>query len=802
MPPKSSNKKNQATWFHCEKCNVHITSKSRDTHERVCPLDEDVSGAAVETEFVRNGTLYTSSVQQKNFEVESLKDLPPKYANTLLFMSEGAIQLAQFHIGQQVVVEPALEEAKNPALVRILWPISEQFLTTVFATAEDYRQNWSVFQGKLLRISALNHSQLFAAASVTLRHSNSSESELEPMHLPDVAAVLKRNIVNQVYRNGSELYLNFFNKPLTFRLESWQGVEEDALENALANLSLVNTQQFVQITNATRLEILLNKEQVKEQQPELDQGLSKAKIGGLDKQIELVEESMDFALGYKPMPKGIKISRGLLLYGASGCGKSLICEALCSSAQRSNKNVQIINISSGEVFSKFLGETEQKLAAYFERAYSHYPHPSLIILEDIHTLCPKQDSNDLVKRASLALLSQLDLLSSGCRVETSRTFLLATSSQIDALHPSIRRAGRLDCELELGPPNPAARKEILQCQLQQLEHTIKDVELEHIASITHGYAGADLVNLVYTATLATLKEEPRPLELRDLQAALTQVKPSAMREVLIESPNVLWSDIGGQAALRLTLQQAIEWPLLHADKFQRLGIKPPRGVLMFGPPGCSKTMIAKALATESKLNFLSIKGPELFSMWVGESERAVREVFRKARQVAPAIVFFDEIDAIGGERSEGSAGGSSVKERVLTQLLTELDGVDALHNVTIVAATNRPDMIDKALLRPGRIDRVCYVGLPEAAARREILLIKLRAMPLAEDVIVDQLVELTEGYSGAEIQAVCHEAALSALEQSFEAELVHWRHFESALATVKPRTSPELLLLYQEYMKK
>lgn len=428
-----------------------------------------------------------------------------------------------------------------------------------------------------------------------------------------------------------------------------------------------------------------------------------------------------------------------------------------------------------------------------------------MLIEDVHNLCPKQEGSDLVKRVSLAFLSLLDQLSSPSQLKGSRTFLLATSSQIESLHPSIRRAGRLDSELELGAPSPQARREIIQCLTVSLEHQLSEEAAEHIASVTHGYVGADLANLVYAAML---QAQPNPLQLQHLQAALTRIKPSAMREVLIECPNVQWSDIGGQSELRLAMQQAIEWPLLHAEKFQRLGIKPPRGILMFGPPGCSKTMIAKALATESKLNFLSIKGPELFSMWVGESERAVREVFRKARQVAPAIVFFDEIDAIGGERSEGdgsgsgSGSGSSVKERVLTQLLTELDGVEALQNVTIVAATNRPDMIDKALLRPGRIDRILYVGLPKTEARREILKIKLRAMPVAEDVDREKLVRLTEGYSGAEIQAVCHEAALRALEQSFEAEQVQWVDFEHALKAVPPRTSPELLKLYEDYLKR
>ncbi|KAL7741464.1 hypothetical protein ACLKA6_000785 [Drosophila palustris] len=808
MPPKSSNKKNQATWYHCETCGVHITSKTRDTHERVCPITEDVNcDTELDAEYVRNGVLHTASLLQRTFEVESLKDLPPKYANMLIFVSEGAIQLAEFHIGQHVVIRPATKAAETQTpLVRIVWPVSEQFLTTVFVSAADYKQNWTALRGKSLRISALDTSKLSAAASISLRQLNESESRLDQSQVEDVAGVLKNEIVNHIYCQGSELHLNFFNKPLAFCLTNWQSVEECALEDALARLSLDKSQQFVQITRATRVELMRREEQADEQQLQLEHRITKAKIGGLDKQMQLVEESMDYALGFRSLPAGVKVSRGLLLYGASGCGKSMVLEAMCAAAQERDRNVQIIRINSGEVFSKFLGETEQKLGAYFERAYGHYPHPTLMLLEDVHTLCPKQDGSDLVKRVSLAFLSLLDQLSSSSRNEARRTFLLATSSQIDALHPSIRRAGRLDCELELGVPTPQSRREILRCLLQPLEHKISDVEIEEIASITHGYVGADLANLVYAATLTALKDETRSLELKDLQAALTQVKPSAMREVLIENPNVLWSDIGGQAALRLTLQQAIEWPLLHADKFQRLGIKPPRGVLMFGPPGCSKTMIAKALATESKLNFLSIKGPELFSMWVGESERAVREVFRKARQVAPAIVFFDEIDAIGGERSEGSSsgGGSSVKERVLTQLLTELDGVETLHNVTIVAATNRPDMIDKALLRPGRIDRVCYVGLPQTEARREILKIKLRSMPLMEpiDVVVDQLVARTEGYSGAELQAVCHEAALSALEQSFEAKHVKWEHFEMALQTVQPRTSPELLQLYQEYIKK
>ncbi|XP_017026057.1 ATPase family gene 2 protein homolog A [Drosophila kikkawai] len=800
MPPKSSSKKTQASWYHCETCGVHIPSKARDNHDEHCStIGQDDAAPDSDAEYVRSGAIFTRTLQQRNFEVESLKDLSAKYANVLLFVSEGAMQLAKLHIGQHVVIEAPTTEQQP--LVRILWPISEQFLTTVFVSEGDLKLHWTQLRGKLLKITALDTSCLTAAASISLRQLNSKETPLAAGQLQEAIALLKRDIVNRIFCKGSEIHMNFFNKSLLFRLERWQGT----VEEALAGLSLDSKPlQFVQVTNVTKLQLIAEsaEQQLKEQKK--IHRITKTQIGGLDRQLNLVEESMEYALGFRALPTGLRVSRGMLLYGATGCGKSLILEAMSAVAEeRSQGNAQLIRINSGEVYSKFLGETEQKLAAIFERAYNHYPHPTLLLIEDVHNLCPKQESSDLVKRVSLAFLSLLDQLSSPSQLKGSKTFLLATSSQIESLHPSIRRAGRLDSELELGAPTPQARREIIQCLTQSLEHQLNEEAVEHIAAVTHGYVGADLANLVYAAML---QAQPHPLQLEHLQAALTRIKPSAMREVLIECPNVQWADIGGQSELRLAMQQAIEWPLLHAEKFQRLGIKPPRGILMFGPPGCSKTMIAKALATESKLNFLSIKGPELFSMWVGESERAVREVFRKARQVAPAIVFFDEIDAIGGERSEGdssgSGSGSSVKERVLTQLLTELDGVEALQNVTIVAATNRPDMIDKALLRPGRIDRILYVGLPKTEARREILKIKLRAMPVSADVDIEKLVQLTEGYSGAEIQAVCHEAALRALEQSFEAEQVQWLDFEHALKAVPPRTSPELLKLYEDYLKR
>lgn len=563
-------------------------------------------------------------------------------------------------------------------------------------------------------------------------------------------------------------------------------------------ISFKNNQKLIKIHSETRINIIEeeNETLAKSKEKKLVKHLiTKDDIGGLDEILKFTEETINIALGYQKIISGINISRGLLLFGPSGCGKTMICEAMINCIQ-----AEIIKINSSEIFSKFYGETEKNLQKYFNRIYQNYPKPTLVIIEDLNNLCPKNDHNEITKRVSVAFLNILDNLH--LKKESSRCFILATTSDLDNLNPLLRRCGRFDCELEINVPNPENRLEILKKHLQKIEHQLTDDEIHEIANITHGFVGSDLSNLISKAALQSIKESHSKLTLNDLLIALNQIKPSAMKEISIENPNVKWDDIGGQDDLKLKLKQAIEWPLLYPEKFEKFGIKPPRGILMFGPPGCSKTMIAKALATESRLNFLSIKGPELFSMWVGESERAVREVFRKARQVAPSIIFFDEIDAIGGERScEGSGGGTSVKERVLAQMLTELDGVTALKNVTIVAATNRPDMIDKALMRPGRIDRIIYVGLPEMNTRREIFRIKLKKMPLADDVNLEKLVELTDGYSGAEIQAVCQEAALKALEESLESNEVYWKHFEYSLKLVKPRTSPELLKLYSDYLK-
>nr|KAF6402557.1 spermatogenesis associated 5 [Rousettus aegyptiacus] len=347
------------------------------------------------------------------------------------------------------------------------------------------------------------------------------------------------------------------------------------------------------------------------------------------------------------------------------------------------------------------------------------------------------------------------------------------------------------------------------------QHALTRAELLQLANSAHGYVGADLKALCNEAGLCALrrvlKKQPNlpdskvaglvKITLNDFRQGMSDIRPSAMREVAVDVPNVSWSDIGGLENIKLKLKQAVEWPLKHPESFTRMGVQPPKGVLLYGPPGCSKTMIAKALATESGLNFLAIKGPELMNKYVGESERAVREVFRKARAVAPSIIFFDELDALAVERGS-SSGAGNVADRVLAQLLTEIDGIEQLRDVTILAATNRPDRIDKALMRPGRIDRIVYVPLPDAATRREIFNLQFHSMPISQDVDLDQLILRTDTYSGAEIIAVCREAALLALEEDIQANCIMRRHFTQALSTVTPRIPESLRRFYEDYQEK
>jgi len=393
--------------------------------------------------------------------------------------------------------------------------------------------------------------------------------------------------------------------------------------------------------------------------------------------------------------------------------------------------------------------------------------------------------------------------------------VIAATNRPNAIDPALRRPGRFDREIEVPLPDKQGRLEILQIHTRHMP-LAQDVDLELLADMTKGYTGADLAALVREAAMHALRrylpeidieEERIPVEIlekmvvkmEDFLSAFKEITPSGLREIHVEVPEVRWEDIGGLEEAKQELRETVEWPLKYPQAFARLGIKPPRGILLFGPPGTGKTLLAKAVATESGANFIAIRGPEILSKWVGESERAIREIFRKARQYSPVVVFFDEIDAIAAVR--GSDVGSRVGERIVSQLLTEIDGVSDLSDVVVIAATNRPDMIDPALLRPGRLEKVIYVPPPDEAGRLEILRIHTRNVPLAEDVDLAELARRTEGYTGADLAALVREAAMHALRESISARHVTMRHFEQALRKVKPSVTDQMLEYYRRWLE-
>ncbi|XP_048365751.1 ATPase family protein 2 homolog isoform X2 [Sphaerodactylus townsendi] len=532
-------------------------------------------------------------------------------------------------------------------------------------------------------------------------------------------------------------------------------------------------------------------------------------IGGLGNQLKTIREMIELPLKNPDLFRnyGIPPPRGVLLYGPPGTGKTLIARAIANEV-----GAHFTTINGPEIISKFYGESEARLRHIFSEAA--LCRPSIIFIDEIDALCPKREGaqNEVEKRIVASLLTLMDGI--GSEGNEGQLLVLGATNRPHALDPALRRPGRFDKEIEIGVPNAQDRLEILHKLLNKVPHSLSATELIQLADSAHGYVGADLAALCKEAGLYALQrvlgQQANPsdddvsgtviITCSDFLKAMNEVRPSAMREVAIDVPKVSWSDIGGLEDVKLKLKQAVEWPLKYPESFIRMGIQPPKGVLLYGPPGCSKTLIAKALAHESGLNFLTVKGPELMNKYVGESERAVREIFRKARAVSPSILFFDEIDALAVERGSSSSSGN-VADRVLAQLLTEMDGIEQLKDVTILAATNRPDMIDKALMRPGRIDRIIYVPLPDAATRREIFKLQFCKMPISEEIQLDELVQQTEKYSGAEITAICREAALLALQEDIHAMSIMKQHFQHALAIVTPRIPDSLQQFYESYQQ-
>ena len=514
-------------------------------------------------------------------------------------------------------------------------------------------------------------------------------------------------------------------------------------------------------------------------------------IGGLRDEIQKIREMIEMPMKHPEVfsKLGIDPPKGVLLYGPPGTGKTLLAKALANEI-----NAYFTSINGPEIMSKYYGESEENLRKVFEDAGEN--SPAIIFIDEIDAIAPKrEESKGEVERR---VVSQLLTLMDGLKTR-GKVVVIAATNLPDTIDPALRRPGRFDREIEIGVPDVNDRKEILQVHTRGMPIT-QDVDIGYFASKTHGYSGADLEALCREAGMKALRRvlpdikggdiEISPdllnkLEVTktDFDSAFLEVEPSAMREALVEVPTVKWSDIGGLSEVKGRLQEAVEWPLKYPDVFKKIKVEGPKGILLFGPPGCGKTLLAKAVATESEASFIAVRGPELISKWVGESEKGIRKIFSKARQVAPSIIFFDEIDSIAPRR--GQETGAKVTERMVNQLLTEMDGVESLERVIVIAATNRPDILDEALLRPGRFDVIVEIPLPDKESRLDILKIHTKGMPL-KDVDIESLVNETEGFSGADLKALAREAGLNAIRKNLDkTEYVTSEDFKEALKKIK-----------------
>ncbi len=540
-------------------------------------------------------------------------------------------------------------------------------------------------------------------------------------------------------------------------------------------------------------------------------------IGGLDEELEQVREMIELPMRHPELFRqlGIDPPKGVLLHGPPGTGKTLMAKAVANEI-----DAYFTNISGPEIMSKFYGESEEQLREIFEEASENTP--AIVFIDELDAIAPKrgETTGDVERRVVAQLLSLMDGLE-----ERGQVTVIGATNRVDALDPALRRGGRFDREIEVGVPDKGGRKEILQVHTRGMPLT-DDVDLDTYAENTHGFVGADVESLAKEGAMTALRRIRPQLDLEsdeidsemledlrvtdaDFREALKGIEPSALREVFVEVPDVTWDSVGGLEETKERLRETIQWPIDYPEVFRTMDMASAKGVLLYGPPGTGKTLLAKAIANEANSNFISIKGPELLNKYVGESEKGVRDVFSKARENAPTVVFFDEIDSIAGERGQRMSD-SGVGERVVSQLLTELDGVEELDDVVIIAATNRPDLIDSALLRPGRLDRHVHVPVPDEEARQAIFEVHTRDKPLADTVDLDRLARMTDGYVGADIEAVTREAAMIAtrelidsvdpedIEGSVGNVLITMDHFEAALDEISPSVTEEVQEQYEE----
>jgi transitional endoplasmic reticulum ATPase len=587
---------------------------------------------------------------------------------------------------------------------------------------------------------------------------------------------LKQQILNRPITKGDTILISSIGQGMQF------------------TVTAVSPGKFGRVTPDTTVEVLTKP--VKPEELSVPQ-VTYEDIGGLGKELVKIREMIELPMKSPELFKRLGISppKGVLLMGPPGTGKTLIAQAV---ANESGANFKVIN--GPEIMSKFYGESEQKLRETFEEAEKNAP--SIIFIDELDSIAPKRAevTGEVERRVVAQLLALMDGLAGRGQV-----IVIGATNRPDDIDEALRRPGRFDREIIIGVPDKKGRLEILQIHTRAMPLE-EGLNLEKLASVTHGFVGADLSALAREAAMAALRRvlphvDPEtgdiPADIlsnlfvtqSDFDMALTEVSPSALREVLVEKPNIRWDDIGGLTKVKLQLQEAVEAPMKYPEVFEEMGIRAPKGVLLFGPPGTGKTLLAKAVATESEANFISVRGPEVFNKYVGESEKAVREFFKKARQVAPCILFFDEIDAILGAR--GMRDDTGVSQRIVNQFLAELDGMQSLQNVLVIGATNRADILDPAALRPGRFDSVVFVPPPDRDARVEILKVHTRKMPLADDVSLEKLADMTDGFSGADIENLVREAAMAAVRGDWKSKPVHMKHFKAALEETRPSISQE-----------
>ncbi|WP_302081232.1 CDC48 family AAA ATPase [Salinibaculum rarum] len=628
----------------------------------------------------------------------------------------------------------------------------------------------------------------------------------------NVAPMIRQNLSGQAITQGQTVPVSFGLGPLS------------SMSGQKIPLKIADTQPegTVVVTDSTDVQV---SEQPAEQiaggpegEPDRETpDVTYEDIGGLDDELEQVREMIELPMRHPELFQqlGIEPPKGVLLHGPPGTGKTLMARAVANEI-----DAYFTDISGPEIMSKYYGESEEQLREVFEEAEEN--SPAVVFIDEIDSIAPErgETSGDVERRVVAQLLSLMDGLS-----ERGEVIVIGATNRVDAIDPALRRGGRFDREIEVGVPDKSGRKEILQVHTRGMPLSEK-IDIDKYAENTHGFVGADIAQLAKESAMNALRRIRPELDLesdeidaetleklevneQDFKQALKGIEPSALREVFVEVPDVTWENVGGLEDTKERLRETIQWPLEYPEVFEQMDMQAAKGVLMYGPPGTGKTLLAKAIANESKSNFISIKGPELLNKFVGESEKGVREIFEKARANAPTVVFFDEIDSIAGERGK-NAGDSGVGERVVSQLLTELDGLEELEDVVVIATTNRPDLIDSALLRPGRLDRHVHVPVPDEEARRKIFAVHTEDKPLADDVDLDRLARKTDGYVGADIEAVCREASMAAsrefinsvdpedIDGSIGNVRVTADHFDAALDEVRASVDEETKERYEE----